>query len=78
MLRRDPVRELGRSRCRNRCQARTIANPRSASVMEEVDESVIHRPVVDEGPECIALIVTEAPLKFRTWMARLAQPLIGI
>jgi len=46
--------------------------------MEEVDESVIHRPVVDEGPECIALIVTEAPLKFRTWMARLAQPLIGI
>ena len=46
--------------------------------MAELDESVVHRPVVDDGPECIALIVTEAPLKFRTWMARLAQPLIGI
>jgi putative transcriptional regulator len=46
--------------------------------MAELDESVIHRPVVDEGPECLALVVTEAPLKFRTWMARLAQPIIGI
>lgn len=46
--------------------------------MAEHDESVVHRPVVDDGPECVALIVTEAPLKFRGWMARLAQPLIGI
>ncbi len=46
--------------------------------MEEVDESVIHRPVVDDGPECLALIVTDARLKFHTWMARLAQPIIGI
>lgn len=46
--------------------------------LAELDESVVHRPVVDEGAECVALIVTEAPLKFRGWMARLAQPLIGI
>lgn len=46
--------------------------------MAELDESVVHRPVVDEGPDCVALVVTEAPLKFRGWMARLAQPLIGI
>ena len=46
--------------------------------MAELDESVVHRPIVDDGPECVALIVTEAPLKFRSWMARLAQPLIGI
>lgn len=46
--------------------------------MAEHDDSVVHRPVVDDGPECVALIVTEAPLKFRGWMARLAQPLIGI
>lgn len=46
--------------------------------MAEHDESVVHRPVVDDGPECVALIVTEAPLKFRGWIARLAQPLIGI
>lgn len=44
----------------------------------ELDESTVHRPVVDQGEECLALVVTEAPLKFRTWMARLAQPLIGI
>ena len=46
--------------------------------MAEHDESVVHRPVVDDGPECVALIVTEAPLKFSGWIARLAQPLIGI
>jgi putative transcriptional regulator len=46
--------------------------------MAELDESVVHRPIVDQGPECVALIVTEAPLKFRSWMPRLAQPLIGI
>jgi len=46
--------------------------------LAELDESIVHRPVVDEGAECVALIVTEAPLKFSGWMARLAQPLIGI
>lgn len=46
--------------------------------MAELDESIAHRPVVDEGAECLALIVTAAPLRFRSWMARLAQPLIGI
>lgn len=46
--------------------------------MAELDESVTHRPVVDAGAECVALIVTDAPLKFRGMMARLAQPFIGI
>ena len=31
--------------------------------MAELDQSVTHRPVVDTGAECIALIVTDAPLK---------------
>ncbi|NJO31910.1 MAG: transcriptional regulator [Rhodospirillales bacterium] len=44
----------------------------------ELDEGVTHKPMVDEGEECIALIVTERPLKFNGLMARLAQPLIGI
>jgi len=46
--------------------------------MAELDETVDHRPVVDQGETCVALIVTDAPLKFRGLMARLAQPLIGI
>ena len=46
--------------------------------MAELDESITHRPVVDAGAECVALIVTDAPLKFRGMMARLAQPFIGI
>lgn len=46
--------------------------------MAELDETVVHQPVVDDGPDCVVLVVTEAPLKFRSWMARLAQPLIGI
>jgi putative transcriptional regulator len=45
--------------------------------MAELDETVVHQPVVDDGPDCVVLVVTEAPLKFRSWMARLAQPLIG-
>jgi len=46
--------------------------------LAELDGSVTHRPVVDQGETCLALIVTEAPLKFHGWIARLAQPLIGI
>lgn len=46
--------------------------------LAELDETVDHRPVVDHGETCVALIVTDAPLKFRGLMARLAQPFIGI
>lgn len=46
--------------------------------MAELDESVTHRPIVDPGEECIALVVTDAPLKFSGLLARLAQPFIDI
>lgn len=46
--------------------------------MAELDDSVTHRPVVDREAECVALVVTEAPLRFRGLLARLAQPFIGI
>lgn len=46
--------------------------------MAELDETIDHRPVVDQGETCVALIVTDAPLKFRGLMARLAQPFVGI
>lgn len=46
--------------------------------LAELDESVTHRPIVDRGEECVALVVTDAPLKFSGLMARIAQPFIGI
>jgi putative transcriptional regulator len=46
--------------------------------MAELDDTVTHRPVVDAGEICVALIVTDAPLKFSRLMARIAQPFVGI
>ncbi len=46
--------------------------------MTELDASITHRPIVDRGAECVALIVTDAPLKFSGLMARIAQPFVGI
>lgn len=37
-----------------------------------------HSPVVDSDEDCVCLIVTEAPLRFRGFLPRLVQPLIGI
>lgn len=45
---------------------------------EETDESINHQPVADAGEDCICLAVTDAPLKFKSRLVRLIQPLIGI
>jgi len=44
----------------------------------DLDEDVEHRPVVDKDAPCICLVATEAPTRFKSWPARLLQPLIGI
>lgn len=44
----------------------------------DLDEEIEHRPVVDAGGECICLIATEAPTKFKSFWARLAQPFVGV
>lgn len=44
----------------------------------ELDDSVTHQPVVSQSGDCVALAVTEAPLRFRNWAVRLLQPLLGI
>ena len=49
-----------------------------AGDIAEADEDVDHTPVVDMAGECICLSVTDAPLKFRSWMVRLIQPFLGI
>lgn len=46
--------------------------------LEIADESVEHLPVAGpEGP-CVCLAVTDAPLRFKSWLPRLVQPLMRI
>jgi putative transcriptional regulator len=44
----------------------------------DLDEDVEHQPVVDSDEDCICLVATEAPTKFKSFWARLAQPFVGI
>jgi putative transcriptional regulator len=46
--------------------------------IEVADEDVEHRPVAEDGADCICLAATEAPLKFRGLLPRLAQPFLNI
>lgn len=49
-----------------------------AGDMQDVDEEIVHKPIVDEGPDCICLVITDAPIIFKEWMPRLLQPLLAI
>lgn len=44
----------------------------------EHDDRVMHQPTVTDDAECIALAVTDAPLRFRNPLMRLVQPILGI
>lgn len=44
----------------------------------DLDEDIEHRPVVDGDGECICLVATESPTRFKSIAARLIQPFIGI
>ncbi len=46
--------------------------------VESADDSVEHMPVAGPGEDCICLAITDAPLKFKSLGARIAQPFIGI
>lgn len=46
--------------------------------IEVVDEAVEHKPVAEPGDDCICLAATDAPLRFRALMPRLAQPFLRI
>lgn len=46
--------------------------------LEEADESMQHQPVATPDEDCICLAVTDAPLKFRSLLVRLVQPMLGI
>ena len=44
----------------------------------ETDERTEHQPFAGAGEDCICLAVTDAPLRFKSMLARLLQPLFGI
>lgn len=46
--------------------------------IEIADEDLEHTPVALAGQDCICLAATDAPLRFRGWLPRLAQPLLRI
>ena len=37
-----------------------------------------HHPIIDEGEECICLVVTEAPIKIHSLIGKVVQPFIGL
>lgn len=46
--------------------------------LEETDETVEHQPRAGVEAECICLAVTDAPLRFKSLLVRLAQPFLRI
>jgi putative transcriptional regulator len=46
--------------------------------VQDVGEGVEHRPVVDSDADCICLIASERPAKFKSLIGRLLQPLTGM
>jgi len=46
--------------------------------IEIADEAVQHTPTAEEGLPCICLAATDAPLRFRSLIPRLAQPFFRI
>ena len=46
--------------------------------IEDADSELVHQPIASPQADCICLAVTDAPLKFRSWIVRLVQPLLGI
>jgi putative transcriptional regulator len=49
-----------------------------AGDVADFDEETEHSPIVDSDVVCICLIAIEAPAKFKSIWARLAQPFVGI
>ncbi len=42
------------------------------------DDITDHRPMIDDGEDCICLVVTEAPIKLKSLIGRAVQPFIGL
>lgn len=44
----------------------------------DLDEDIEHKPVVEQDGDCICLVATERPTRFKSLAARIIQPFIGI
>ena len=42
--------------------------------IQDVDEGIEHQPIVDKYDECVCLIASEHPARFKTLVGRLTQP----
>lgn len=46
--------------------------------LQDADAGLTHQPVATSEADCICLAVTDAPLRFRSWIVRAIQPILGI
>lgn len=46
--------------------------------LETADEAIVHQPVMDEKEECICLVLTTGLIRFKSPVARMLQPIIGL
>ena len=46
--------------------------------IEDADAEIQHIPTATLDADCICLAVTDAPLRFRSWVVRALQPILGI
>ncbi|PVA09981.1 transcriptional regulator [Pelagivirga sediminicola] len=46
--------------------------------IEIAGEDLNHTPIAETGDDCICLAATDAPLRFRGWIPRIAQPFLKI
>lgn len=49
-----------------------------AGDIEVATEDLDHQPVAEKGMDCICLAATDAPLRFNSWIPRIAQPFLRI
>lgn len=50
----------------------------AAGDVADLDEAIEHRPVVEQDGDCICLVATERPTRFKSLAARIMQPFVGI
>jgi putative transcriptional regulator len=46
--------------------------------LQEADDTLLHQPHAAPAEDCVCLAVTQEPLRFESWAARLVQPFLGI
>jgi putative transcriptional regulator len=43
----------------------------------DLDSDIEHQPIVDGDEDCICLVATDAPLRFKTLLGKIVQPITG-